>query len=487
MNLLAKASLFRPAVKVANTWIDGAKATYDEIAQYIWEHPELSLVEYKAAARLTEYLGEHGFRLETGISGMPTAFVATWGSGRPVIGFLAEYDALPNLSQDAHVIVPKPIVPGAPGQGCGHNLMGTSSATAAISAAKAMEKLGIKGTLKVFGTPAEETLIGKLFMTRDGVFDDTDIMLSWHPRDINSADYNTYLAMKSVKFQFHGRSAHGGTDAHQGRSALSAAQLMNTGVNFMREHLIPDARVHYIVSKGGEAPNNVPPFAENYYFLRAPRMGDVTRIWDWVIKIAKGAALMTETKMTYDILTTIYERLPNRTLARMGDEIIKWIGPPPFGRDDQKFGRRVIQALGRDSNGESFSTKIQSPDLSKTFPDIFVVKASNDQGNISWKMPILNFSAATRARGTPNHSWATVCQSSAPAAMKAGLQVSKWLAASALKLMTHPKIIEEARAEFNTYLAEFGRYEDPISRRVKIPSFETLYGIKPEWVPTLQE
>ena len=307
-NILEKRMPFTAAMKTGLNWIDGAKAAYDEIAKYLWKNPELSLVEFKAAAKLTEYLGKNRFKSDRGISGMPTAFVPTWGSGRPVIGFLAEYDALPNLSQESEATAPRPVIAGAPGQGCGHNLMGTSSATAAIAAIKAMERYGMKGTVKVFGTPAEETLVGKLFMNRDVVFDGTDIMLSWHPRDINSADYNTYLAMKSVKFQFFGKSAHGGTDPEHGRNALSAAELMNAGVSFMREHLIQEARVHHIISKGGEAPNNVPPLAENYYFIRAPRITQVEQIWDWVVDIAKGAALMTQTRMNFDILTTIYER-----------------------------------------------------------------------------------------------------------------------------------------------------------------------------------
>src|SRR5512139_1813894 len=191
-----------PAKKTAVAWVDGAKATYEEIAKYMWDNPELSLVEFKASGKLQEYLSKNGFKIEKGVAGMPTAFVATWGSGKPVVGFLAEYDALPNLSQKSGEMTKAEIVPGGPGQGCGHNLFGTASSTAAIATKVAMEKHGIKRTVKVFGTPAEETLVGKVFMARDGVFDGTDIMITWHPGEDNSVDYSSMLAMTSAKFQF---------------------------------------------------------------------------------------------------------------------------------------------------------------------------------------------------------------------------------------------------------------------------------------------
>lgn len=200
-----------PAMKTAVDWIDGSRAVYDEIARYIWENPELSLVEFKSSAKLQDYLTRNGFKIEKGVAGMSTAFVATWGSGKPVIGILGEFDALPSLSQESGNTSQKPIIPGAPGHGCGHNLFGTSSATAAIAAAKAMEKHGIKGTVKFFGSPAEETLVGKIFMNRDGVFDGTDIMIAWHPGEFNGVSYLTNLAIDNIKFRFYGRSSHAGT------------------------------------------------------------------------------------------------------------------------------------------------------------------------------------------------------------------------------------------------------------------------------------
>jgi aminobenzoyl-glutamate utilization protein B len=231
--------------ETAINWIDENKHIYEEVATYIWEHPELSLVEYKSSAKLQKYLEDHGFAIEKGVSGMPTAFVATWGSGKPVVGFLAEYDALPNLSQKNEVTEQDPIVAGAPGHGCGHNLLGTSSCAAAIATKVSMEKHGVKGTVKLFGTPAEETLVGKIFMARDGIFDGTDIMIAWHPGYGNEVDYNSMLAMTSVKFRFTGKSAHGAAAPEAGRNALHAVELMGVGMNFMRGHVVQEARIKF--------------------------------------------------------------------------------------------------------------------------------------------------------------------------------------------------------------------------------------------------
>jgi aminobenzoyl-glutamate utilization protein B len=471
-----------PAMKTAVDWIDGSRAVYNEIARYIWENPELSLVEFKSSAKLQEYLTRNGFKIEKGVAGMSTAFVASRGSGKPVIGILGEFDALPSLSQESGNTSQKPIIPGAPGHGCGHNLFGTSSATAAIAAAKAMQKHGIKGTVKFFGTPAEETLVGKVFMNRDGVFDGTDIMIAWHPGEFNGVSYLTNLAIDNIKFRFYGRSSHAGTAPEAGRSALDAVQLMNIAMEFMREHITQDARIHYVITKGGDTPNNVPPFSEVWYYTRAPRRAQVNQIRSWMLDIAKSAGTMTQTRMEYQILTASYERLTNRVLSIKGDEIAKAIGTPPFSPEDQKFGEEVIRnALKREVKGEAFSTKVDTPDFSKVFPNVDSSKASADV-NYTWKFPSLWFGTATQVKGTPGHSWPLVCQTGTSTSMKAGLQVSKYMAASIVELLNNQKLIEDAWAEHNKYIAEFG-YKEPIPPEVKVPSFEDLYGIKPEAVP----
>ena len=471
-----------PVKKTAIGWIDGNKATYEEVARYIWDNPELSLVEFKSTAKLQEYLVKNGFKIEKGVTGMPTAFVATWGSGKPVIGFLAEFDALPGLSQEPGVATKKPIIPGGPGHGCGHNIFGAASATAAIATKVAMEKNDIKGTVKVFGSPAEETLVGKIFMARDGVFDGTDIMMSWHPGDTNIAPNVSNLAMTSVKFQFKGKSAHAAVAPEAGRSALDAVELMNIAMNYMREHVIQEARIHYVITKGGEVPNVVPAEAEVWYFFRSPRRSQVDHIWNWMQDVAKGAALMTQTTMSYKILCATWEVLPNKILSKAGDANAKAIGAPPFTAEDQKFGQEIIKSLGREIKGEAFDTKITPPDLSKAFPNVFVTKGSTDEGNVSWIVPTLSFRAATYAKGTPPHSWQAASQTRSPAAMKGGLAVSKWMAATALDCLTNPEIISEALKEHKQYLSETKFYH-PIPADLKVPTFTDLYGIEPEAVP----
>jgi len=475
-----------PAKKTAVTWVDGAKATYEEIAKYIWNNPELSLVEFKSSGKLQEYLVKNGFKVEKGVSGMPTAFVATWGSGKPVIGFLAEFDALPGLSQVAGKAVREAMIQGGPGHGCGHNLFGTSSATAAIATKVAMEKEGIKGTLKVFGTPAEETLVGKIFMARDGLFDGVDIMISWHPYDKNGAPNESNLAMTSVKFQFKGKAAHAAIAPHAGRSALDAVELMDVGMNFMREHVIQEARIHYVITNGGQAPNVVPADAEVWYFIRAPRRFQVDQIWNWMQDVAKGGALMTQTTMSYKLLCATWESLPNKVLCKLGDTNARAIGGPPFTAEDQKLGEEIIKSMGGQVKGEAFDSTITPPDLSRTFPNVSLLMGSTDEGNVSWIVPTISFRIANLAKGTPLHTWQSACQTGTTTAMKSGLTVSKWMAATALDCLTKPEIISEAWKEHNQYLAET-KYYNPIPADLKVPTFKDLYGIEPEAVPGMKK
>ena len=470
-----------PAMKSAISWIDQQRSTHDEIATYIWQNPELSLAEFRSSGRLQQYLAANGFKIDTGVAAMPTAFVATWGSGKPVIGILGEFDALPGLSQQSGLASQKPLIAGGPGHGCGHNLFGTASATAAIAMAKAMEKHGIKGTVRFFGTPAEETLVGKVYMNRDGVFDGTDVMITWHPMDVNGVAYVSSLAMDNIKFRFYGKASHAALAPEKGRSALDAVELMDVAANFMREHVPQEARIHYVVSKGGEAPNVVPAFAEVWYYIRAPRRAQVDLIRAWLIDISKGAALMTQTRTDYQILTAVYEYLTNRTLAQMGDEIAKLVGTPPFSPEDQQFGETVVKSMGRQPQGEAFSTKVTTPDFNATFPHVVNSMASADV-NYTWRFPSVQFFAATLAKGTPLHSWTAVCQTSTAPALKAGLLASKYMAAAGLECLADPKLLEDARAELDRDVAQFG-YKEPVPREVKVPTFKDLYGIEADAVP----
>jgi aminobenzoyl-glutamate utilization protein B len=482
----ASAQELTPAKKTAVAWVDGSKANFEEIVKYLWDNPELSLVEFKSSAKLQEYLAKNGFKIEKGVAGMPTAFVATWGSSKPVIGFLAEYDALPGISQKAGKAVREAVISGAPGHGCGHNLFGPTSVTAAIATKVAMEKHGIKGTVKLFGCPAEETLVGKIFMARDGVFDGTDIMISWHPWDFNGVNDASWLAMTSVKFQFKGRSAHAALAPHAGRSALDAVELMDIGMNFMREHVIQEARIHYVITNGGQAPNVVPPDAEVWYFIRAPRRTQVDEIWKWMQDVAKGATLMTQTTMSNKLLAATWEVLPNKVLCKLGEANIKAIGTPKFTPEDQKFGEEILKSLGKEVKGETFDTTVTAADLTKTFPNLKVMPASTDEGNVNWMFPTVSFRAAVAAKGTPLHTWQMVCQTGTSVASKGSLAASKWMAASALDCLTKPEIISEAWKEHNQYLAET-KYYHPIPADLKVPSFKDLYGIEPEAVPGMKK
>ncbi|MBW1800027.1 MAG: amidohydrolase, partial [Deltaproteobacteria bacterium] len=475
------ANALSPAEKTAVEWIDSIKATYGEITDYIWDHPELSLDEYKSSAKLIEYLEKNGFTVVKGVAGMETAFVATWGSGKPVIGFLAEYDALPNLSQTPGKIERKPITVGAPGQGCGHHLYGTTSCTAAIATAKAMAAHGIKGTVKLYGTPAEETLMGKVFMASKGVFDEADSVISWHPGDVNGIGNSTCLAMNSAKFQFKGRASHAGTAPEHGRSALDAVELMSIGVNFMREHIIEQARIHAVTTSGGQAPNVVPPFAETWYFVRAPHRHQVEEIFKWMVAIAEGAAKMTQTQVTHDLLAATYEVLPINALCEVGFEAMKRVGPPAFTEEEQKYGEEVVKSLGKQLKGKAYSTAMRGPSLKRKFPDVYRGRYSTDQGNVSWITPTMSFRGATWAYKTPGHSWQLVCQGKSSGAKRAGLQVSKWMAASALALLSDTGLIEKAKAEHAGYLKQFP-YKDPV-KNVPLPTLEKLYRIKRTAVP----
>ena len=483
---LAFAQELTPAKKTAISWVDGSKANFEEIAKYLWDNPELSLVEFKASAKLQDYLAKNGFKIEKGVAGMPTAFVATWGSGKPVIGFLCEYDALPGISQVAGKAVREMIIQGAPGQGCGHNLYGPAAASAAIATKVAMEKHGIKGTVKLFGCPAEETLVGKIFMARDGVFDGTDIMIAYHPWDFNGVDMSTWLAMTSVKFQFKGRSAHAALAPHAGRSALDAVELMNIAMNFMREHVIQEARIHYVITNGGLAPNVVPPDAEVWYFIRSPRRTQVDEIWKWMQDVAKGAALMTQTTMSNKLLAATWEELTNKVLGKVGDANVRAIGAPKFTPEDQKFGEEILKSLGKEVKGDVFDGTITPPDLVRTFPNVKVMPASTDEGNVSWMFPLVAFRSAVAAKGTPLHTWQNVCQTGSAPAFKGALMASKWMAATALDCLTKPEIISEALKEHKGYLAET-KYYHPIPADLKVPTFKDLYGMEPEAVPGMKK
>jgi aminobenzoyl-glutamate utilization protein B len=261
-------------------------------------------------------------------------------------------------------------------------------------------------------------------------------------------------------------------------------ELMDVGMNYMRGHLLQDARINYVITKGGEVPNNVPPLAEVWYFIRAPRRFQVDQIWNWMLDVAKGASLMTQTRLKTNLLSATWELLPNKSLARVGDDNATLIGAPNFSPEDQRFGEEIIRSLEREIKGSAFDDTLTHPDLNRTFPNVDFSKASTDLGNVSWMFPTLSFRVATKALGTPQHSWQMVCQTNSPPALKAGLRVSEWMAASALDCLAHPEIIEEAWEEHRHYLNETKFYH-PIPEDLAVPKFKDLYGIGLETASSL--
>lgn len=438
-------------------WIDEHRDNIIEISDAIWEYAELGLIEHKSSRLLADTFEENGFHLERGVAGMPTAFVARWGQGKPVIGVMGEYDALPGISNKV-VTHKEPLEPGAPGHGCGHNIHGASGMAGALALHHALEEHGLEGTVKFFGTPAEESASGKVWMVRAGVFDDVDAVLSHHPSSMNTASLASSLANNSVKFHFQGKTSHAAGSPEQGRSALDAVELMNVGVNFLREHIIQDARIHYVIEKGGGQPNVVPDYARSWYLVRAPEREQVDSIYDRVVKIAEGAALMTETELEIEFLKAIYNKLPNKILNEAVIRNMREIGPPEYADEELEWAEELVSSISREEKREQLR-KSKRPDweelidvvMDRTVPDPWregeVSHGSTDVSDVSWKAPTMEFSTSTWPLGTPGHSWMNVAGAAHSIGHKSLIYASKVLAATALDLITEPELLESAWEE----------------------------------------
>ncbi len=428
--------------RAAIQFLDSQAATWQRVNRNIWSYAETGLQETRSSQELIAVLKQNGFTVQEGVAGMPTAFVATYGTGRPSIGILAEYDALPGLSQDASP--DRQERPGATaGHGCGHSVFGTASTAAAIAAKRAIEAGAARGTIKLYGTPAEETGIGKTYMLREGMFKDDDVILSWHASPETAASYDYSKANVSVKFRFTGLPAHASASPHQGRSALDAVELMNVGVNYMREHVKEDTRIHYVVTNGGGQPNVVPPNAEVWYYLRANKHADVEEYFEWLKEIADGAARMTRTKLeAVQVDADMHEVLPNRALAEAIHKNLELVGPPKFTEDEKAFARKTQAPLGRTFDRALSEVIEPLPDK----PEQGV--ASTDVGDISWFVPVGQLSAATYTWGAPGHSWQIVACTGTGIGEKGMLVAAKALAATAIDLFTTPALVEKARGDF---------------------------------------
>jgi aminobenzoyl-glutamate utilization protein B len=430
------------------TAIDDVTARADELVdvnRQIWEFAEVGLEERRSSALLVSKLKAAGFDVQTGVAGMPTAFVASYGSGKPIIGILAEYDALPGMSQKVSP-VREPVEEGAAGHACGHSGLGTGALGAALAVQTAMKQHDIPGTIRLYGTPAEETLIGKVYMQLDGQFDDLDVCLHWHPGSKNGVWSGSSKAMVSAKFTFTGTPAHASGSPDSGRSALDAVELMNIGANYMREHVREDARIHYVITDGGGQPNVVPPTATVWYFVRADDHKDVETNFQWLNDIARGAALMTQTKFTVHIDTDCHELIPNTPLSELLYKNLQAVGPPKFTEDEKLFARRMQQPL-TEQFGTEFSEAIHESiePLQATTPPS---KGSTDVGDISWHVPTGGIRTACMAAGSPGHSWQNVACIGSTIGEKGTIYAARVLAISAIDLLEDPEAVAAARADW---------------------------------------
>ena len=445
------------------TYLDERYEHFADLARAIWERPETALHERYASRRIADELEARGFALQWGAGGMETAFVATKGTGSPVIGILGEYDALPGLSQDASP-ERRELVPGGPGHGCGHNLYGVATLGAALALDAARDEAGLPGTVRYYGCPAEETLTGKTFMARDGVFDDLDAALTWHPSSVNSVWANgSSLAMYSFEVHFRGVASHAAGDPHDGRSALDGALLMDVGVNYLREHVIQEARIHSVISDGGRAPNVVPPEATIWYFVRAPRRDQVEVIYRRVLDCAEGAALMSGTSYEVDFLTACSELLPNEAISGIMLEVMEQLGGPAFSDEEEAFARSLQASLDEaaleaarrealeraaagttaDDIGDVLCRRVIRP--CETFRTMY---GSTEVGDVSLITPTGNALTCTMPIGSPGHSWQIVAASGSPVGFRGMDFAARTMALTGLELMTDPEALRTAREEF---------------------------------------
>ncbi|MHA1725696.1 MAG: M20 family metallopeptidase [Promethearchaeota archaeon] len=468
--------------KKSSRWIQNNREKLIEISNKIWEFAELGFEEFKSSELLVNTLKNAGFKVEMGIADINTAFVASYGEGKPVIAILGEYDALPSLSQKA-VPYKEPLKEGAPGHGCGHNLLGTGSLGAALAIKEAIDNGEAKGTIRYYGCPAEEIYNAKGYMVEPGgAFKDVDISLTWHPAYFNAVGTMSALAMNSVIFNFYGRTAHAAGDPFNGRSALDAVELMNVGANYMREHIIPDARIHYIITNGGKAPNVVPDEAEVYYFVRAPERYQVEEIYNRLLKVAEGAALMTETKLKVNFLSGTYNPIHNGFISSVLQENMKLVGAPRFNKEEQEFAKEINKTIPPNSmegymkfipeNLKEMAKKLFSeplcPILLPPLGKGQILPGSTDVADVSWVTPLGELATACHTMGSPGHSWQNTATAGMSIGHKGMLAAAKIMALTALDFMNRPEYVEKARKEFEETFKD-KKYESPFPRDFKIP------------------
>lgn len=433
------------AKSTAFSWVDHNEGILRQLNHFVWTEAELGLAEHRSSQELQRLLSANGFRIEKGVAHMPTAFVASYGSGEPIIALMAEYDALPGMSQKAEPRRAERIA-GGNGHACGHSALGTASVGAAVATRHAMEAHNLPGTVRLYGTPAEETGIGKTYMVKEGLFADCDAALHWHPGDRNSVAFSRSKAVISVKYTFEGRAAHASLSPQEGRSALDAVELMNVAANFLREHLKEDTRIHYVITDGGGQPNVVPRVAQVWYYLRANTHEDAEYLFERMDKIAQGAALMTETEVKVHLASDTHELMPNRPLSELVHRNFLLVGPPRFSDEERAFARKTqepLVAARRSPIEMALSSKIEIlPDRPR------LIKASTDVGDVSWTVPTSGLRTACYTRGAPGHSWQIVACTGTTIGEKGLLVAAKVLAASTIDLLSNPAIVAAGKQDF---------------------------------------
>jgi aminobenzoyl-glutamate utilization protein B len=419
--------------------IEKHKAELTTLSDQIWAFAETALRETKSAKVLADYAEQNGFKVERGVSGMPTAFIATYGDGKPIIGILGEYDALPGISQKASP-VKEALEAGAAGHGCGHNLFGAASLGAALAIKELIAAGKLKGTIRFYGTPAEESVGGKIYMARDGLFNDLDVCLAWHPDSETRADTQSSQAMIDFIVEFHGKAAHAAYDPWNGRSAVDALELFTHGLNMLREHIKPTSRIHYTIVKGGDVPNVVPEYAKLWCWVRDSQRSEVDAMFARVQKIAEGAGLMAGVEANVTVQSGDYELLINMTGAKLLHENLMWLGPIAFTAEEQNFARAIQRACGVEEKGlKSAIVPLEGQEPSG---------GSTDVGDVSWVVPTLHLSVTTAPAGAPWHAWPVVASGGMSIGHKGMIYAAKALAAAMVDLFEDAKVREAIRAEY---------------------------------------
>ncbi len=438
--------------------IESHKTKFQNVALEIWNYAELGYQEEQSSSLLASSLEDAGFTIKKGVAGIPSAFIAEFNNGGPVIGILGEFDALPGLAQTTSPFKEVLDNPTGAGHACGHHLFGAASAWAAVSVKEWIVKNNIPGTIRFYGTPAEEGGSGKVYMVREGLFNDVDIVLHWHPDDANSANSRTSNSNKSAKFTFNGISAHAAGSPEQGRSALDGVEAMNHMVNMMREHIPQESRIHYVITKGGLAPNVVPDLAEVYYYVRHPKMSIVEDLFARVVNTASGAAMGTDTKMTYEVMHGNFSLLPNDTLQKVVHGNLKNLGGITYDGNENEYASEIYTTFFEPDN------EIGSQELVRPFKTSHGY-GSTDVGDVSWNVPTAGLRTATWVPGTASHSWQAVASGGTSIGLKGAELAAKTLAKSAVEIFSNPSIIIDSKNELKSRVGNDFQYKPLLGDR----------------------